>query len=88
MDTDWKSKSNITKIPCVTCITYAICRAQLKPGNAYSNFLNIIAPKCSIIREYAIAGWDTPEFDYSPSLIDRVMHVLTHNMEYDHDPMH
>jgi len=74
-------------IPCKNCITLGICKAQLKPGNTYSNFIDIIVPKCSIVRDYALPGWNTQEFVYLPPLIDRVIYFLKHNKDDTNDTM-
>jgi hypothetical protein len=54
-----------TIVPCINCITYAMCRSQC---HNVLGFYKDIIPKCEIIREYLnVTGWSNIGFNFKQS---------------------
>ncbi len=73
-------------IPCKDCITFAICRLQIKRPHSYEKIISYLYPKCSLVKEYTRPIWNSPEFNLSPNQMQRVIYFLEHGKEYD-DPL-
>jgi len=71
-------------IPCKDCITFAICRLQIKSPHSYEKILKYLYPKCSLIKEYTRPDWDTEiNLNKSQHAMQRVIYFLEHGKEYD-----
>ena len=54
-------------VPCINCITFAMCKAQVTGSNPYGDIVNKLLPKCSIIAEYTISEFQhLSHTTYSP----------------------